>query len=54
MPRVWRVLSFILVASVALVIGVSRFYNGVHTYNQILSGWSWGFITYVSLSHVWD
>ncbi len=35
-----------------LVIGASRIYNGIHTYNQVISGYAWGLLTYASLCHV--
>jgi len=30
----------------------SRIYNGVHTYNQVLSGLVWGFVIYYTFCHV--
>ena len=36
-----------------VVLGASRIYNGVHTYNQVLSGYSWGLLTYGVLCHIY-
>lgn len=36
-----------------MVIGASRIYNGVHTYNQVISGFTWGFFTYYAFCQVY-
>lgn len=35
-----------------LVIGASRIYNGVHTYNQVIQGYVWGIVTYLTFCHI--
>ena len=46
----WTSLSGLIVIIVSIV--ASRIYNGVHTYNQVLSGLSWGLLTYELLCGV--
>lgn len=45
-------MSLMTLISLAIILGLSRIYNGVHTYNQVISGFTWGLITYTSLCHV--
>lgn len=33
-------------------IGFGRIYNGVHTYNQVISGYVWGLAIYYTYSHI--
>lgn len=35
------------------MIGISRVYHGVHTVDQILNGWIWGFGVYMLFAEVW-
>ena len=32
--------------------GFGRIYNGVHTYNQVISGYAWGMAVYFTLNHI--
>eukprot|EP00347_Sterkiella_histriomuscorum_P018248 403346231 len=45
--KVWT--SYILLAA---FIGFGRIYNGVHTHNQVIAGYIWGFATYYTFSHL--
>ena len=47
----WRVYSFLLTILVIFSVAVSRLYNGVHTYNQILLGWIVGIGIYYLYCH---
>eukprot|EP00347_Sterkiella_histriomuscorum_P011520 403372139 len=37
---------------VAGFIGFGRIYNGVHTHNQVIAGYIWGFATYYTFTHL--
>ena len=47
----WRVNSLFMTIIVIMLIGASRLYNGVHTYNQILLGWILGIALYYLYCH---
>lgn len=47
----WRVNSLVMTIIVIMLIGASRLYNGVHTYNQILMGWILGIALYYLYCH---
>ena len=49
--KMWSRIFFIPVGLMIPVLGFSRIYNGVHTYNQVFAGFAWGFLTYYSLCH---
>lgn len=44
--------SFGALLGLIAVLAASRLYNGVHTYNQVYSGLSWGLVTYGVLCHL--
>jgi len=48
------VLSFQFVLALLLAIAATRIYNGVHTIDQILNGWIWGFVIFYTCSIVFD
>ena len=47
-----RKLFLVPIIALILILGASRIYNGVHTYNQVLAGYAWGLLTYATLCHV--
>lgn len=44
--------TLVIIINNALILGASRIYNGVHTYNQVTQGYAWGLFTYYGLCHV--
>ena len=50
--RTTRFVSLAVTLFVVFAIAFSRIYHGLHTYNQILSGWALGVFLYVLFCHV--
>lgn len=48
----WYYTSLVATCLVLVAIAISRLYNGVHTYNQILLGWLLGFSIYYLYCHI--
>lgn len=42
---------FVYVLFIAFI-GFGRIYNGVHTHNQVLAGYVWGFVIYYTFCHI--
>ena len=50
--RKTKIMLLVPLIGLIVVLSASRIYNGVHTYNQVLSGLAWGLLTYAALCHV--
>lgn len=50
--KFYKYTALVIIIINMLVIGASRIYNGIHTYNQVISGYAWGLLAYLSLCHV--
>jgi membrane-associated phospholipid phosphatase len=50
--RLVRVSTFCGLWALIIILGASRVYNGVHTYNQVYAGLGWGLVTYGLLCHI--
>jgi len=51
-PKIIKYSTFACLMVMIAVLGASRVYNGVHTYNQVYAGLGWGLITYGVLCHL--